>query len=52
MANADVVNAIIDMTLGAMTYLLPVIGVMAGINFIISMLFYTMFKTPNRAFRG
>jgi hypothetical protein len=40
MASSEVVNVVIDMASEMLTYLLPVIGVMTAITFVVSMLWY------------
>lgn len=39
MANTEIIDLIIQTTASAMTYLMPIIGVMTGVVFIVSFLF-------------
>jgi len=50
MAPASVVNEIISEASTYLTYLLPVIGIMGAIMFIISFLYYTVTRLAARTF--
>ena len=52
MASSDVVVLIIEFTLSALTYLLPVIAILAGINFIVTWLMSLTMGLGKRTFRG
>ncbi len=39
MANEEIITLILETTASSMTYLMPVIGIMSGVIFIISFLF-------------
>lgn len=39
MTNTDVVNQVVDIAANFFTYMLPVIGVLAGITFVTSLMF-------------
>lgn len=50
MANTDVINEIISVAGDAFTYLLPVVGIMAGIMFITTFLFAVTIGLAKRTF--
>lgn len=52
MANTDVINEIITMTADMMTYMLPVIAVLAGITLMISFLLSVTIGMGRRTFKG
>jgi hypothetical protein len=52
MASQDVVQAIINMTANFMQYMLPIIGVLGGLSFVISLLFSTVFGLSRRTIKG
>lgn len=52
MASADVIAQIITMTKDFLTYMLPVIGVMAGIIFVITWLMSITIGLGRRTFKG
>jgi len=52
MANTEVVQIIIDTTASSLLYLLPVIAVLSGINFIVTWLMSITFGLARRSFRG
>jgi len=52
MTNTEVVTEIITMAADFMTYMLPIIGVLAGLQFILSWLFEILFGAGRRTFRG
>ncbi len=52
MANTDVINLIFATFADAFTYLLPIIAVLAGVNFVFQFLIYIMFGTVSRTFKG
>ncbi len=52
MANTEVVNQIISMTTDFLTYMLPVIAVLAGINFIVTWFMSITMGLGRRTFRG
>jgi len=52
MTNTEVVTAIIEIVQEFMTFMLPIIGVLAGLQFILSWLFEILFGMGRRTFRG
>lgn len=52
MANIDVINIIVAMAADYFHYMLPVIGVLAGVVFIASWLHSSLFGLGRRSFRG
>lgn len=52
MAPAEVVTQIIDMTKDFLTYMLPIIGILAGINFMVSWFMSVTMGLGRRTFRG
>lgn len=52
MANTEIVDLIIQQTADMLTYMLPVIGIMAGIIFMISWLMSITIGLGRRTFRG
>lgn len=52
MAGPDVVNEIVSATVGYLSYMLPIIGVLAGITFVASFLYYLFFHFGDRTFRS
>lgn len=52
MASSDVVNLIVSVATDSMTYMLPIIAVLAGINFIVSWLMSVTMGLGRRTFRG
>jgi len=52
MASSDVVDLIIVTTADFMHYMLPIIGVMAGITFIVSFLLSATLGWGRRTFKG
>ena len=52
MASEEVVLQIIDLTANFLTYMLPVIGILAGINFIVTWLMSITMGLGRRTFRG
>jgi hypothetical protein len=52
MASADVVTQIINMVQDFLTYMLPIIAVLAGINFLITWLMSVTMGLGRRTFRG
>lgn len=52
MANTDVITIILDMTRDYFTYMLPIIGVLAGISFIVTFLFSITMGLGRRTFKG
>jgi len=51
MANSDVIDIIISTVASSMEYLLPIIGVMIGIFFVISFLYSVTFGAVRKMFR-
>jgi hypothetical protein len=52
MASADVVTQIINLVQDFLTYMLPIIAVLAGINFLITWLMSVTMGLGRRTFRG
>lgn len=52
MANSDVVTQILTTTQNMLTYMLPVIAILAGINFILGFLIHVTFTQTRKLFRG
>ena len=52
MANTDVINEIIDLVSTYFTYMLPIIGVLAGISFITTFLMAVTMGLGKRTFKG
>jgi type III secretory pathway component EscS len=52
MASADVVQTIISLVTDTLTYMLPVIAVLAGINFVITWIMSITFGFGRRTFKG
>jgi len=52
MANEDVVNLVVAAAADMFQYMLPIIGVLAGITFMVSWLMYLTVGLGNRVFRG
>lgn len=52
MASADIVNQIISMTGEFLSYMMPIIGVMTGIVFIVSLFLEVTLGTVRKTFRG
>jgi hypothetical protein len=52
MTNTEVVSAIIGIVTDAMTYMLPIIAILAGINFMVSWLMSVTMGLGRRTFRG
>lgn len=52
MANTDVINLIIDTTSQYFVYMLPIIGFLSGITFMVSWLMSVTLGMGRRTFRG
>jgi hypothetical protein len=52
MANTDVINLIVQTTADYFTYMLPIIGVLAGISFMATFLFSVTMGLGRRTFRA
>jgi len=52
MANTDVINLIIQTAASYITYMLPVLGILAGLTFIFSMLYAVTLGFGRKAFKG
>jgi len=52
MANTDVINLIVSTTASYFTYMLPIIGVLAGISFIVSFFYAVTLGMGRRTFKG
>lgn len=52
MANSEIINLIVQTTADSLVYMLPIIGIMAGINFIASFLLYVTLGLGKRTFKG
>lgn len=52
MTNTQVVGQIVDLTGQFLTFMLPVIGVLAGITFIVTALLSVTLGLGRRSFRG
>jgi hypothetical protein len=52
MANTEVIDIIISTTAEYFTYMLPIIGVMAGITFVVSFLMSVTIGMGRRTFKG
>lgn len=52
MANSAVVDLIVSTVTDAMTYMLPIIALLAGINFIVSWFMSVTMGLGRRTFRG
>jgi len=51
MANEDVVDLVITTVRSMIEYTLPIIGVLAGVTFVLSWLMYILFGLGRRIFR-
>lgn len=51
MANSEVVNLIVSTTAEYFVYMLPIIGILAGITFMVSFLMAVTFGMGRRAFK-
>ncbi len=51
MAPSDVVNSVVTMTSDFLTYMLPIIGVLAGIMFVTSFFFSLVMGIGRRTFK-
>lgn len=51
MTNTEVIGIIMELTTEYLRYLMPIIGVLAGINFIMSALWSSTFKAAGEAGR-
>lgn len=52
MANTDVINTIIQLVAEYFTYMLPIVGVLAGITFMVSFFYSVTLGMGRRTFRG
>jgi hypothetical protein len=52
MASSDVVNQIISMTQDFLTYMLPIIAILSGINFMVTWLMSVTMGLGRRTFKG
>jgi len=52
MANSEVVNLILTTTSDFFTYMMPIIGILAGISFVVSFFFTVVMGMGRRTFRG
>jgi hypothetical protein len=52
MANTAVIDKIIELVASYFTYMLPIIGVLAGLSFIFSFLFVITMGLGRRTFKG
>lgn len=52
MTNTDVINIILDMVREYFVYMIPVIGVLAGIVFVVSFFMSVVFGAGRRTFGG
>jgi hypothetical protein len=52
MANTEVITTILDLVKDMLTYMLPVIGVLAGIKFMISWLMSVTLGMGRQTFKG
>ncbi len=52
MANTDLVNLIVSTVSSYFTYMLPIIGILAGISFMVSFLMSVTMGLGRRTFRG
>jgi len=52
MANSEIIDLIIETTADMFLYMMPIIGVMAGITFITSFILHVTVGTARRVFRG
>ena len=51
MASSEIVDMIIEMTAGFVEYMLPIMAVIAGINFIFTLLVFWTIGFARRSFR-
>ena len=52
MTNSEVVAEIVSMTQNLLEYMMPVIGVLAGLTFVLSFFFSVTLGMGRRTFRG
>lgn len=52
MASADVVTQIIAIVKDSLTYMLPIIGILAGINFVLTWFMAVTMGMGRRTFKG
>ncbi len=52
MANTEIITLIPETTAECLTYMIPIIGILAGINFIVSWLMSVTMGMGKRTFRG
>jgi len=52
MANTDVINLIVSTTASYFTYMLPIIGVLAGLSFLMTFFFSVTMGLGRRTFRA
>lgn len=52
MANSEIINLIIQTVADSIHYLLPIIGLLAGLNFIISWLMQVLFGSGRVGLKG
>lgn len=52
MANVEIITTIINLVKDMMTYMLPIIALLAGINFMLTWFMSVIFGHGRRAFKG
>jgi len=52
MANTDIIDIILETTADYFIYMLPIIGILAGLNFLFSFLMSVTMGLGKRTFRG
>jgi hypothetical protein len=52
MANAEIIAQIVDIVKDCLTYMMPIIGILAGINFVLTWFHSTVWGMGRRTFKG
>jgi len=52
MTSSEVVTQIITVVKDAMTFMIPVIGILAGLNFVLTWVHDTLWNVGKRTFKG